>query len=76
MGVRLAEFPGLEMLYLDGSDVTDASLPTISSLQKLKMLTLVDCEISEAGYASLQRALPGCSMSRMTSEELEAMRSR
>jgi len=72
---RLAQFPALEMIYLDGSGVTDASLPTISSLQKLQILTLLDCEISEAGFESLKQALHGCRMTRLTSEELEEMRS-
>lgn len=72
---RLAQFPALEMIYLDGSGVTDASLPTISSLQKLQILSLLDCEISEAGFESLKQALPGCRMTRLTSEELEEMRS-
>jgi hypothetical protein len=72
---RLAQFPALEMIYLDGSGVTDASLPTIASMQKLQQLTLFDCEISDTGYASLRQALPRCSFARLTSGELEEMES-
>ena len=69
---RLQGFTQLSFLYLDGEDVTDRSVPVLSQLTGLQGLTLLDSQLSKEGLDSLQKSIPACSISPLTSEELEA----
>jgi hypothetical protein len=49
---------GLDLMY---SDITDADLKEVAKLQKLTELDLTRCtQITDAGVAELQKALPKC----------------
>lgn len=63
---NLSGWVGLESLHVIGSDVTDASVPALTSLNGLTSLYLRDTSISDEGLAELQQALPNC---RITSDE-------
>jgi hypothetical protein len=50
------------MLSLGGlrSQITDVGLKEVAKLQKLTVLDLSECKITDAGVAELQKALPKC----------------
>lgn len=55
--------PDLESLELGaglGSSITDASVPHLTKLKKLKQLGLWGSKITDDGLKALQQALPGC----------------
>jgi hypothetical protein len=66
---RLADFTELERLYLDGAEITDASVPTLSGMTQLESIILVDDNLSEAGFESLKQALPVCMIARLKGEK-------
>lgn len=52
-------------LSLEGSDITDLGLIHLESMSKLNHLNLHDCpDITDAGVARLQKALPQCKIER------------
>lgn len=61
----LHEFPALETLLLGQTRVDDGAVPHLARLKGLKQLLIWNTKISKAGEAELQKALPGCTISRM-----------
>lgn len=62
-----ANMPELETLELgttgfDGNGVTDASVPHLAKLKKLKKAGLAGSKLTEAGLKELQSALPDCAI--------------
>jgi hypothetical protein len=45
---------------MDGGAVTDASVPRLASLRKLKLLNLYHTLVTEKGLETLKAALPAC----------------
>ena len=61
---HLKELKGLQTLSLLNTRVTDAGLPHLKELEGLQRLDLMSTRVTDAGVAELQRALPGCRISR------------
>jgi len=59
----LVELPYLEMLLLDGTQITDASSNTLATLSNLRFLSLRNTRFTGEGIASLQQALPNVDIS-------------
>jgi hypothetical protein len=57
---QLGELKRLERLSLVGSRVTDEGLKALHSLSSLQELDLTDTQVTAAGVAALQKALPKC----------------
>lgn len=57
---NVAKLPQLEELWLMGVRYCDADLKTLHGIHSLRVLTLTDTQITPAGEARLQRALPKC----------------
>lgn len=51
---------GLLTLNIQGTRVSDEAIPTLESFPDLNLLQARDSELSPAGFAELQRALPEC----------------
>ena len=51
----------LEELRLNGSDITDVSVPWLKSFARLHMLDLYHTLVTQRGFDDLKAALPGCS---------------
>jgi hypothetical protein len=51
-------FTKLEYLWLDGSPVTDRSIPSLARLKHLKGLGIKGTWMTESGVTALRRALP------------------
>lgn len=49
----LASMPNLEQLMLSGEKITDASLPAIAKMPKLKTLWFQHCKVTDEGMAKL-----------------------
>jgi hypothetical protein len=62
--MRLAAWPELRALLLQGHGVTDASVPALSMLQGLEHLNLLDTSVTEDGQRQLQQALSSCRVDR------------
>jgi hypothetical protein len=56
----LADLPGLKRLSLEGVPVTDKDIVWLKPLATLQKLNLRYTDITAAGVADLQRALPDC----------------
>jgi len=54
----LEQLPSLEMLFLEGTQITDASLNVFATLSNLKFLNLRNTLFTEEGIASLKHVLP------------------
>jgi hypothetical protein len=62
---ELAELKGLKELHLQETKVTDAGLKELAGLKGLQELHLRGCrEVTDAGVAELQKALPDCKIRR------------
>lgn len=58
---HLATMPALKSLLLSGvAGITDAAVPHLAKLTKLRELNVTDSKISPAGLRELKRALPNC----------------
>lgn len=55
---RLGDCPNLVYLMLDGANVTDASIPTISRCRKLGYILIRRCKITSGGMESIRAAFP------------------
>ncbi|MFO0852436.1 MAG: transposase [Gemmataceae bacterium] len=67
--VRLGDCPSLVYLFLDGTEVTDASIPTIIRCRTLGHIVLRRNKITEAGIAAIRAAFPRANV---VTEEVEA----
>ncbi len=56
----LAAHPALEELVLSNTRLTDASVPTLSTLKKVRKMNLRGTKITSAGLAELKKSLPRC----------------
>jgi len=56
--------PLLTELDLQGTSVTDASIPVLKVMTALKTLNLEKTQISDRGVRELQKALPNCKIKR------------
>ena len=54
----------LESLWLDGTQIGDSALDPVKELRMLKVLSLKNTQVSDAGIAELERALPDLSVGR------------
>jgi hypothetical protein len=54
----------LRELYLYGTDITDAGLEHLTRLKRLRVLDLTATDVSAAGLAELQKALPDVKIER------------
>jgi hypothetical protein len=62
---ELAEMKGLQTLDLHNTlKVTDAGLKDLAGLQGLQTLDLRYTQVTDAGVADLQKALPDCEIRR------------
>jgi hypothetical protein len=50
----------LESLRLEGSDVSDESIPALSQMRTLKVVNVRNTRFTDAGARALERELPGC----------------
>jgi hypothetical protein len=55
---RLGDCPNLIHLILDGTDVTDASVPTITRCRSLGYVVLRRSKVTPGGVAAIRKALP------------------
>ena len=63
---ELKDLKQLTTLDLDGTKVTDAGLKELKDLKQLTSLNLMNTEqVTDDGVADLQKALPGCKISRI-----------
>ena len=58
-------FADVVLVYLDGTQVTDAGLKHLTGLTKLQALNLGSTQVTDAGVNTLQQALPNCQISRL-----------
>jgi hypothetical protein len=61
---QLARFHNLRCLDLGGADITDDGLLRLSGLQHLRFVSVVGTQVTTAGAAEFQRALPDCTITR------------
>jgi hypothetical protein len=54
----------LESLAIDGTDVSDTSIPRLRRLPNLRELSLRGTRVSKAGVEELERAIPGLKVTR------------
>ncbi len=54
----------LEDLTLEYMPITDACIPHLAKLTKLRLLSLFGTKVTAAGAAKLKRAIPGVLISR------------
>ena len=59
--VHLKQLTKLEELVLNGTQITDAGLVHLAGLTKLKLISLPK-QVTDAGIAELQKALPNCTI--------------
>ena len=57
---KLAGLTALSELRLDHTEISDASAKAMTDLRNLKYVDLYHTSISEQGFQSLKKALPGC----------------
>ena len=62
----LADFESIERLSLVGTQVTNAAVPHLKQFTRLRFLDVSGTEITDDGIAELQKALPNCRISSMT----------
>ena len=60
----LHAFPYLQKLDLTGRPITDAAVPSISRLKKLRSLRVGGTKITDDGVSRLRAALPSCAIER------------
>jgi Leucine-rich repeat (LRR) protein len=60
----LKELKSLQALDLAGAQVTDAGLKQLAVLKNLQTLDLGNTKVSDGALKELQKALPGCAISR------------
>ena len=60
------DFGQLESFFFIGTPVTDKSLAHLGELKQLKGIGLLETKVTDAGVAELQKALPGCTITRRT----------
>jgi serine/threonine protein kinase len=60
--VHLKEMGGLEQLNLTQTMITDDAVPMLQNLRNLRRLYLSGTKLTTAGVASLQKALPQCTI--------------
>lgn len=65
--IRLGDCPSLVYLILDGTEVTDASVPTITRCRNLGYIVLRRNKISEDGIGAIRAAFPRANV--VTEEE-------
>lgn len=65
--IGLGDCPSLVYLTLDGTEVTDASVPTITRCRNLGSIVLRRNKITEAGIAAIRAAFPRANV--VTAEE-------
>jgi Leucine-rich repeat (LRR) protein len=58
--VNIAKLPKLEVLSLNGDNITDASVPVLTKLKSLTGLGLRDTKVTADGAARIRKALPKC----------------
>ena len=62
---EVARVTSLTSLYVGGNALTDAGLADLSALARLKTLTIINSpQLTAAGIARLQKALPECKIAR------------
>lgn len=61
---HLAGLSGLEQLGLAGTGISDSDLALLASLTNLKYLDIRSTKITDAGVERLQKALPGCEITK------------
>ena len=61
---ELADLKQLTTLELQSSPVTDAGLKELADLKQLTSLSLYQTQVTADGVADLQKALPGCKITR------------
>ena len=61
---ELKDLKQLTTLYLGSTQVTDAGLKELKDLKQLTRLNLADTKVTDDGVADLQKALPGCKITR------------
>ncbi len=59
----------LQHLWLQNMRVTDAGLEDLTGLTKLATLDLSGTQVTDAGVAKLQQALPNCKITRFWGSE-------
>ncbi|MFQ3652017.1 MAG: NAD(P)-dependent oxidoreductase [Gemmataceae bacterium] len=57
---KLKPLSKLELLILSGTGVSDASVPTLATFQRLWGLSLRNTKVTAAGVSELEKALPKC----------------
>jgi hypothetical protein len=57
---HLAGLTALESLSLDGTDVSDASIPLLARLHRLRYLNVQSTGVTRAGVERLHESLPAC----------------
>jgi hypothetical protein len=62
----ISQLPGLPLrwLGLNGTMISDASVPYLAKLEQLERLDVEETRLSEAGLVRLAQALPNCQISR------------
>ena len=58
LGAKIVQRPNGVMVNLGGTNITDAGLRHLQGLINLKRLHLLDTQVTDAGVAELQQALP------------------
>ena len=61
---ELKDLKQLTSLNLDNTKVTDAGLKELKDLKQLTSLNLYATKVTDDGVADLQKALPGCKITR------------
>jgi internalin A len=61
---ELKDLKQLTSLYLYDTKVTDAGLKELKDLKQLTTVELTFTQVTDAGVADLQKALPGCKITR------------
>ena len=61
---ELKDLKQLTTLYLNMTGVTDAGLKELKDLKQLTSLILTATKVTDDGVADLQKALPGCKITR------------
>ena len=55
---ELARFPNLEELWIEATEVTDAGILALRGNEKLRFISIVDCNVSDTSLDKLEAAIP------------------
>ena len=56
---ELVRFPNLEELWIESTEVTDTGILALQGNEKLRFLSIVDCDVSDGSLDKLEAAIPG-----------------